>query len=940
MLTIQPSFSKGEIAPALYGRVDIALYQVALRAARNAIVHAYGGISNRPGTRFICPVKTHSYAPRLITFQFKASDAYILEFGDEYMRVIRDDVLQTEAAKVITGITQANPGVVTVTAHGYSTGDQVYLDGIVGMSRLNGRWFTVGTTTADTFQLKDQVTGANVDTTALTAYSSGGTAAKVYQITTPYDVTDLPNLKYTQSADVMTLTHKDYAVRKLTRTGHTSWTLTVEDFTPDISTPTGMTLTVNGADDNAKYAYKITAIAAETFEESLPGLNNATLTITAISQANPAVVTSTGHALRTGDEVYIANVVGMTEVNGRRFMVDVVDANNFRLRDEDSTGHTAYSSGGTAQRTFVITTDGTTAANNTLAWTAVAGAVKYAVYKQTGTLGVYGLIGETEHLTFTDLNLTPDTDVTPPAARNPFDDAGEYPGTSNFYEQRQVYGGSDDKPDTSFFSQTGNQSNMTTASPAQADDAITATLASREVNEIRHYVPGNDLITLTSGGEWRINSGQDTAFTASSIKQKPQSKWGSSHLAPHVAGSVILFVTENLLSVRSLDYSFQRDGYTGNDLTLSSHHLFEDTSIKDWCYAQSPDPIVYVVKNDGDMACMTFQVEQEVLGWTRWDTQGKFEAAAAIKHEEGGVDDRVYFVVKRRINGNTVRYIERAARRRFNDVKDCFFVDCGLTLDEPVTISGVSLANPGVVTATSHGFSNGDEVDIDDIEWEPNYDRFRTEYQPGEQVGETPQLNGNRYVVRNATSNTFTLEDENGDAVDTSAFNAYVEGGTVRKAVATVSGLDHLEGAMVSVLSDGDHLDDLVVEDGAITLPRKGARVHVGLEYITDIETLNVEAPNARGTMQGKLQKVNYVIVRTLKTRGLLVGPNKTQLVEMKQREFERMGEPTRLMTDDKKITLDPKWNSNGRVFIRQRYPLPMTILAIIPDRTFEAKGE
>ena len=119
-LLIQPSFAKGEISPTLYGRVDTSAYHIALAKALNCNIHTYGGVSNRPGTIYIGPCKEHTYAPRLIPFQFKTADQYVLEFGNLYMRVIRDDAYVTETALTGCTATAANPVVVTKSSHGYS----------------------------------------------------------------------------------------------------------------------------------------------------------------------------------------------------------------------------------------------------------------------------------------------------------------------------------------------------------------------------------------------------------------------------------------------------------------------------------------------------------------------------------------------------------------------------------------------------------------------------------------------------------------------------------------------------------------------------------------------------------------------------------------------------------------------------------------------------
>jgi hypothetical protein len=144
-------------------------------------VMRHGGAQNRPGTEFICEVSDSSAVTRLIPFIFNADQTYILEFGNLYMRVIKDGVQQREAAKTITGITQANPGVVTTSgAHSYSNGDEVYLADIVGMTELNKRNFKVANVTATTYELQD-MDSANFDTSALTAYASAGTSAKFSQ---------------------------------------------------------------------------------------------------------------------------------------------------------------------------------------------------------------------------------------------------------------------------------------------------------------------------------------------------------------------------------------------------------------------------------------------------------------------------------------------------------------------------------------------------------------------------------------------------------------------------------------------------------------------------------------------------------------------------------------------------------------------------------------
>jgi len=279
----QLSFASGELTPSLHARVDISKYLTGLKTCRNFVVHRHGGVSNRAGTQFIAEVKDSTKAVRLIPFVFNSSQTYVLEFGDQYMRVHKNGAQLTEAAKTITGATQANPCVLTITSHGYSTGQEIYISGISGMTQLNNRNFKVTSLTANTISLQT-MDGANLDSAAYTAYSSGGSAFKVYEISTPYLEADLAALKYIQSADIVTLTHPTYAVRELARTGDTSWTLTSVTFAPSIAAPTSPGVTNVGAAGSTIYTYVVTAIKEETYEESY---------------ATSAIVTSTGNATLT-----------------------------------------------------------------------------------------------------------------------------------------------------------------------------------------------------------------------------------------------------------------------------------------------------------------------------------------------------------------------------------------------------------------------------------------------------------------------------------------------------------------------------------------------------------------------------------------------------------------------------------------------------------------
>jgi hypothetical protein len=248
------------------------------------------------------------------------------------------------------------------------------------------------------------------------------------------------------------------------------------------------------------------------------------------------------------------------------------------------------------------------------------------------------------------------------------------------------------------------------------------------------------------------------------------------------------------------------------------------------------------------------------------------------------------------------------------DPRDQFFVDCGLTYDMPKTITGITKATQAVVTAIAHGFVDGDLVDIADVE------------------GMT-QVNNLRFKISDKTTDTFKLKNpEDNTYINSNAYTAYTSAGKARKAVTTISGLIHIEGKTVKVLADGSVIENLVVASGAITLPVAASRVHVGLPYISDLETLDIELNLVTGTTQGKLLKVSNVQFRFLNSRGGWIGPDENNLDEITQRTNEPMGSPIDLKSGFYKQSITGSYSEGGRVFYRQRDPLPCTILAVIPS--------
>lgn len=299
-------FTSGELSPLLRGRSNIESFFRGAERMENFIPLPQGGVRFRSGTRQVLHTRRNNPAV-LIPFVFNDEEAYICEFTAGFVRFFANEGFIVEASKTITGATQANPVVVTTSAgHGYSDGDEVLIEAVVGMTEINDKTFVVANKAATTFELTDN-DGNNIDGTGFTAYSSAGTTKKIVEVASPYLEADLFKIKFAQEANTMYLTINEFEPRKLTRTSATSFTLSRFDRTSDPFT-----------------------------DKKVP---------TAITVASPGVVTtSAAHGYSNGDEVIFEDIGGMVELNGTKHIVANKAATTFEI--SSTVGFTAFAASG------------------------------------------------------------------------------------------------------------------------------------------------------------------------------------------------------------------------------------------------------------------------------------------------------------------------------------------------------------------------------------------------------------------------------------------------------------------------------------------------------------------------------------------------------------------------------------------------------------------
>ncbi|RUM90699.1 MAG: hypothetical protein DSZ27_08390 [Thiomicrospira sp.] len=325
---------------------------------------------------------------------------------------------------------------------------------------------------------------------------------------------------------------------------------------------------------------------------------------------------------------------------------------------------------------------------NTITWTAVSNTTRYKVYKNNRS-GSYGYIGTAVGTSFVDDNIAPDLSITPPISDPPFQSTNNYPAEVNYFQQRRWFANTLNEPQKLWATQSGTESNMATSFPLQENDAMSFSIASRQVNEIRHLVALSSIIALTSGAEWSISPSGSSALTPLSISAKPQSYNGASHVMPIVSGNQVLYVDSKGGRVRDIGYSLESDGYMGRDVSILANHLVDGHTIIDWAYEKVPQSIIWAVREDGKMLGLTYLQEEEVFGWHIHESKnGLFKSVSVVQE---GLEDVVYVTVERVIGGVTKQFVERMASRQVDALSDAFFVDSGLIYSgaETSTISGL-----------------------------------------------------------------------------------------------------------------------------------------------------------------------------------------------------------------------------------------------------------
>lgn len=692
---IQSNFNAGELDQRMVGRVDYERLRSSLKVCLNQIPRVTGSLTRRPASYFCDEVRDSTQAARCVKFKYSTLQAYVLEFSDQAIRFKKNGGPIHDLTLTVTNITQANPAVLTYTGTDPANGDHVDVSGVVGMTQVNGRRFKVANVNAgaNTFELQD-VDGTNVNSSAYTGYSSAGVAERVYQISSPYLAADLFQLAFTQNADTLYIWHPDYNERTLVRASDASWTLatttrvdgpylaentTTTTLTPSAATGTGITIdagplgAITGCADNGSGLIR---------------------------------VTDAGHGYSDGIYLHISGVTGTTEANGDWY-ITVISSSTYDLRG--SAFVNAYIAGGATRPAVFATTD-----------------VGRQIRMKQGS--VWGYVVITAVTDVTQVTADVINTLTSTAAKSVWrlglwSDTTGYPACGTFYGDRLWRGGTPEQPDRVDGSKVSDYLNMSTTATdgtVTDDNAVARRLNEDDVQAVRWMRgTGNGLILGTLEGEWLISPSTNTeAITPTNIDAKMSTPYGSAQIQPVKAGTSIVFVESGKRRVREAAYQYYDNLLSVMDMTVLAEHITKGdydpadpgaglstaarSGIVELAYQRKTIPVIWAVREDGVLLGNTYSKDEKVTGWHRhilggWSNAGhtahaEVESCCVIPVADESYD-QLWMVVKRYINGRTVRYNEYLTIpwEQGNAHEDAFFTDCGLTYDgsPATTITGL-----------------------------------------------------------------------------------------------------------------------------------------------------------------------------------------------------------------------------------------------------------
>ena len=704
--TIKNSFNAGELSPYLDGRGDLSKYYNGCATLVNGTVLPYGGVVKRSGTEYIAKAKGQC---RIIPFEFSADDTMIIELGNLYARFYKSgDRVMTDSA-TISDITETDATTLTVTtsgAHGFSAGDIVRFTSVGGATELN---FNGNHSTEFTLATVPDTTHftITIDTTTVTAWTSGGTVAAIYELTTTYATADLFDLHYTQSADVVYITHEDYPPRKLSRLADNSWTIADIDFTggPFLTENTTAAYLVGFArtGGTARSGYYFPAGATGTITASgghTPFLSTHVGAYWLIKHVRPDNTQSiaSGGAGGSGGAIKIKGDFAVTctrFATGDKLTLYRKQGNGGYQEYRAFNAATSYTA--TEEEDDVYYYIAATGTPTIEAELTAKNQFNYGVVKITGYTSSTVLSCTVTEAVLSD-NATDNAVTTSLWAEGAWSPYRGYPRTLAFYEDRMWYAGTTNNPQTLWGSTSTKYDNFTVGTGLD-NESVQATINDSDVSNIQWMTADETLLVGTTKKEYKVSAGNiDDPIAPTDVKARFQSANGSDNIQPALLNNAIFYAQCQGRKMRAMRFTDTTLKFESDDATMLANHMFESAPVQ-FSTQRIPDSILWAVRSDGALCSFSYEPKEVVAAWSRHVTGGVlytpaannayFESVAVIG---GSTEDDIWVSVKRTINGTTYRYIEKFSTRIFDQTDEAMMVDCAKIVDGGFTSQNIVYA--------------------------------------------------------------------------------------------------------------------------------------------------------------------------------------------------------------------------------------------------------
>ena len=824
------AFNGGEASRNLESRKDLDFYKRLCSVAENVDILSEGGAITRAGSKYIADTKSGKAYVR--EFSYSDDYAYVLEIGDEYMRI----------------------------------------------------------------------------------YNSTTEAVVETSITTPWDITEVPELDFYRSYDVMWICHSNHPTQVLTRTSTSSFSLAeIEfDYPPLLEQNiTDTTLTVSHTTGTSR---ALTA-SADYFNTDSPSKHIGA--IFAInherdatqSSINSGVVTGTG----TSSALDVSFCNWRVETGGTWNGYVVIE----RSTDGGSTWVAGERIGDTrniAAANFSFDSVAREGANTQirLSYTSIAasgGGSGMSFNITCQDLYTYGLVEITavtdaQNATCDVISTIGATTATKRWSEGAFSDLRGYPRTVDRHEDRLVFSGTEYEPNMQWFSFTGDYYNFYVGT--LDDEAI------RRAPPVNGYSSwmiskgdlfiGTDKELITVVG---YNPNQP--ITPENFKYNVESSFGGAYRQPVLANNVVLYLQKNEQTIREILYDDNSKSYRSQDLSRIAKHIVGE-GVNEISLMRLPEQRLHCILDNGEKGVLTYERTEEVVAWRRYVTDGDYISSCVV---DGGSEDVVWNVVLR----DGTYMLEKEMSRSFSGT-DYWCVDSAVNsyLTTPTSITDISLDGTDVVvTSTAHGLSNSDIVRIIS-------------------VAGMAEVNEGIYTVSDKTDDTFKLKYEDGSAyIDGSSWTAYISGGIVTEVSNTLTGLSHLNGETVAVVGDGIYDGDHTVSAGSVTLNDYYNRLVGGLKYESTISPMPIEPDLMDRNSSGKNKLINGKVVLKLKnTIGGSFGSILGKYEKLIGETAPNLGQASTLVNDDVEVYSADGWDDIKRVYFKQTLPFPAELLSMV----------